>query len=614
MAYTQVQAQFTTARTYAVSAAEQAQAFVAALNTTVGNLDAPRFNFDMSWPQAPFVLTPPITALTYPATQFPADSTGDAPDAPDIVFTLESAPSEPALPTYLFTANDTGDVPEPPALADLTLPADPGDWEPPESPVLLSIAIRPFEGVETYPALAAEVSALPADLVLASPTPFAPPTEQAYDSPFMGAIQAELTRRLVAGGTGIRPEVEAQIWARARSREAAVSAANVAEVMRNAETSGFSLPSGAMAAQLREAQKTALGKYAELSTDIAIKQAELEQTNVRHAIEQGVQLESRLIDYTNAMMGRAFDAAKYLAENAVQVYNSLVAQYRANLEKFSAAVTVYRALIDAERAKVDAYSAEVGGERAKVEINRALVDQQKLQIDLRNAEIALYRERLSATKTLLDLDNVRLQMFGERVRAYTAGINAESARVEAFKALTQTNQIRADTYKTSVETYATRMRTLSDVSKTRADTYEAQVRAFSGKVQAYAAKVAAASEQTRTQVSIEGLKSDHAKTELAAVTSNNQLQLARYEAEIKLYEANKVVAAQQAQLISSNYFALQALVADASKVAAQVNSQLAASAYGTIQANASIDGRDSTSTNFNYSGDTSDSRAAPVYT
>lgn len=612
MAYAIVEARFTQAEAFAASAAAQSQGFVNALNSVVANLDAPRFNFDMVWPTAPTTLTPPVAALAYPSTQFPADSTGDAPDAPDVVFTLETAPTAPFLPEYLFVATNTGAVPEPPALADLTLPADPGDWVPPEAPSLLSVAIRPFEGVDTYQALAAQVSVLPSDLVLSSPAPFAVPSEQAYDSAFTTAMRDELRRRL-NGGTGISASVEAQIWARAQSREAAVSAANVAEVMRNAEASGFSLPSGAMAAQLREAQKLALGKYAELSTDIAIKQAELEQTNVKHAIEQGIQLEARLIDYTNAMMGRAFDAAKYLAQNAIEVYNSLVAQYRANLEKFNAAVTVYRALIDAERAKVDAYSAEVSGERAKVEINRALVDQQRLQIDLRNAEIALYRERLAATRAVLDLDNVRLQMFGERVRAYTAGISAESARVEAFKALTQTNQIRTDTYKTSVEAYAARMRTLSEASKTRADTYEAEVRAFSNKVQAYASKVSAAAEQTKTLVSIEGLKSEHAKTELAAVTSNNQLQVARYEAEIKLYEANKTVAAQQAQLISSNYFALQQLVAEASKVAAQVNAQLAASAYGSIQANADISGRDSTSTSFDYNGETSDSRAAPNY-
>lgn len=52
---------------------------------------------------------------------------------------------------------------------------------------------------------------------------------------------------------------------------------------------------------------------------------------------------------------------------------------------------------------------------------------------------------------------------------------------------------------------------------------------------------------------------------------------------------------------------------EAAKVGAQVNAQMAASAYGTLHAGASISGNDSTSTQFNYSGDTSDTRAAPNY-
>lgn len=603
MAYEQVESQFNSARLYAAAAVNQSEEFVAALVGTVEGLQLPEFAFDLTWPSAPNISPTSPTSLSLPAVLFPTDATGLVPDAPDVSFELENAPAAPSLPAYTFTPGSTGSLPSTPSLTGaLALPSDPGDWVPPPVPPLLSIAIRPFEGVNIYAEIADRLSTLPPDLDLVPPTTYVTPQESQYTSAFLASMLEELRRRMVSG-TGIPAEAEAQIWARAQSREAGVAAANVAEVMRNAETRGFSLPSGAMAAQLREAQKTALSKYTELSTDIAIKQAELEQSNVKHAIEQGIQLEGRLIDYSNAMMGRAFDAAKYLAENAVQIYNSLVSSYRANIEKYGAAVTVYRALIEGERAKVDSYTAEVTAERAKIDINRSLVDQQKVQIDARSAEIALYRERLAAVQAVISLDNLKLQGFGEQVRAYAAGISAEAARVEVFKSQNQSNQIIADSYKSQVDAYGTRMRVLSDESKAKAEAYESSVRAHLAKVQAYSAQVSAVAEQARVSVSMEDLKIKHATLESTNIAANNQVQIEAYRAEIALTEANKTIASQQARLISENYFALRNLVADASKVAAQVNAQLAASAYGTIQASAQIQGSSSTDVGYRYNGE-----------
>lgn len=605
MAYEVVSARFNAAQAYAATATSQATAFVVALNSTVSGLQLPQFNFDTEWPEVPVVLTPAAVALTLPAVTFPTDDSGASPVAPDVSFVIDQAPVAPALESYTFVPALLNQVPVAPVVNEfLVLPADPGDWAPPATPAFLSVAIRAFNGVNTFDGLAGQLTALPTDLQLVPPAEYTAPEEFKYESAFLTALQGELRRRL-AGGTGIAPAVEAQIWARAQSREAGVAEANLAEVMRNAETRGFALPSGAMAAQLREAQKTALGKYSELSVDIAVKQAELEQSNVKHAIEQGNALEGRLIEYSNSMMTRAFDAARYLADNAVAIYNAQVATYRANLEKYSTYAAAYRALIDGERAKVDLYAAEVGAERTKVEINRAMIEQQRAQIEIRSSDIALYRERLGAVQSVLALENLKVQAFGERVRAYSAGISAEAARVEVFTAQIRGNQVISETYKSGVDAYASKLRAVSDAAKTKAEIYDSTVRALTSRVQAYSTRVSAVAEQTRAAVSVEGLKLEQARLESTNVASNNQTQVERYRATVALYESNKTVAIQQAKLISDNYFALRSLVAEASKVAAQVNAQLAASAFGSIQANASIGGTSSMDVNYNYSGEVS---------
>jgi chromosome segregation ATPase len=602
MAYEQVAARFSAAEGYANTATNQATSFITALNATMAGLQLPQFNYDLTWPDAPTILRPDTPNVVLPAVTFPVDDTGLAPAAPDVSFDVALAPTEPVLGAYTFTPGVIGDTPAAPDLTTtLTLQTDPGDWQPPPAPVLLTISSRVFGGVSTFSGMANQLQALPGDLVLDAPAAYEPPTEAQYSSNFLTALRDELRRR-IAGGTGISAAVEAQIWARAQSREAGLVEANIAEVTKNAEARGFSLPSGAFAAQLREAQKTALGKYSEQSTDIAIKQAELEQANVKHAIEQGNAMEGQLISYSNSMMNRAFDAAKYLAENAVAVYNAQVTLFRTNLEKYGAYAAAYRALIDGERAKVEVYAAEVNAERTKVEMNRSLVEQQRVQIELRKSEIELYKERLAAAQVVLSLDNLKLQAFGERVKAYAASISAEATRVEMFNTQLKTNQTITDTYKTSVEAYATKLRATSDAAKVKAETYDSTVRAFASRVGAYATRVDTAAKQIDSAVRVEGLKLDVAKLDSTNVAAINQTEIEHYRAEISLYESNKSIAMAQAKLISDNYFALRALVADASKVAAQVNAQLAASAFGSIQANASIQGNSSTQVGYSYQG------------
>ncbi|MGV7535365.1 hypothetical protein PJM52_29465, partial [Mycobacterium kansasii] len=79
--------------------------------------------------------------------------------------------------------------------------------------------------------------------------------------------------------------------------------------MRAAEALGFPLPSGVLAGQLADARREYHDKLAELSREIAIKQAELEQSNVKDAIQQGLLLEGQLMDQALKLDQLAFEAA-----------------------------------------------------------------------------------------------------------------------------------------------------------------------------------------------------------------------------------------------------------------------------------------------------------------
>ena len=613
MAYNRVESQFTSASNYANAATAKADTFIAGLSSVVASLAAPNLDVDLQWPLAPTPLPPVALTLTAPATPFPSDDTGAAPSAPSVDTTYSSPPTEPTYQNFSYTP---GTMPSPPLapadVSSITLPATPEAWTLPTAPTLISFGVRAFGGVKDYSDWA-NALAVPSELVLAAPTGFIKPDLARYGSALLDSLTANIRSRL-DGGTGLDPAIEALIWDRGRDRESITAANAMAEVTRNAEARGFSLPTGAMHAQLREAQRNMYAKSSEISRDVMVKQAELAQANAKHAIEQGIALEGQLIDYVSQVEQRTFDAAKYVAQNAVDIYNTLVDAYKANLERYSTAVATFRGLIDAERAKVEAYTAEVNAERAKVEANQAVVDQYRALIEARTAADCA---RILVLGELMGLSTHgvgRIESYGERVKAYATEVNTETVRAEVYKAQIQGNQALADIFRTSVEAYSAGLRAKGDLARATADVYDAKARGYASRVQAYTARVNAAGEQARTEIASAGLQVEVAKAQVEQNTSQNQLAIEGYRAHISLYEANKSIAFQKAKVLSDNYFTLKSIVADASKVAAQVNAQLAASAYGTIRASASVSGADSTNTQFNYSGRTSDSKAAPNYT
>lgn len=612
-AYNRVETQFTLANLYAQQASANAQSFVNALNAVVTNVTMPNLDVDQQAPAFPSLATPLALTFTVPSVSFPPVTVSDAPDAPDASVALPDAPVAPTLPTFTYTPGATPVKPDDfGPLTPVVLPDRPEDWTPPTTPTLLNVAIQPFGGIDEHNSWLTKLDAAPDDLVLAAPTAFVPPASPKYTSALLEAMSAELRARM-STSTGLAPAVEQALWDRARSREAAISAQDVVELQRGFEASGLVLPSGAYLAELREAQRKALAKSSELSRDIAMKQADLEQTNARHAIEQGVALEARLIEYTNNIEQRAFEAARFLAQNAVELYNAQVQAWRTALERYSMLSTVYRTLLEGERAKVDAYRAGVDAERAKVDINKSLIDQQRAQVEVRASEVELYKSEIQAAQMTLEVDRVRLQAFAERIRAYTAELNAEAVRAEVFKAQTQSNQSLVDMYKAAVEAWSSQAKALTDSAQARANIYNSVIQGYAARTQSQATAVSAAAEQARVALGVGQLQIDGFKAQVDQNTSNNSTLIEHYRALVGLYESNKTLGIQRVKLMSDNYFALRNLVADASKVAAQVNAQLAASAYSTAHVQASISGNDSTGVNFNYSGNTSDEPSMPSF-
>ena len=596
-----VAGQFSTANTYAQEAMASTGSFLAALNS------AALFNvptIDLTWTPItePDALTQvaPVTLddVVYAAPTAPTDLVLDDPVVDAISFG-EAAPttSFPVAPTL-----DIGTAPVIPDVAAVTLPTAPV-LDMPDAPTMLALSIPTFGGVDLHEDWLSKFDDIPT-LALVAPTPYSYSVGPEYASALLTSLKATLTTRL-AGGTGLSPAVEQAIWDRARSRETQTALANEADVQRTSEALGFALPPGVIAAQVRATQQDYYDKLSSLSRDVAIKQAELEQENLKQTIDEGIRLEGQLIDYSYKLEQLTFEAAKTQAENAIQIHNARVEQYKALLSVYGIYSDAYKTIISAELAKVDVFKALIDAEKAKTDVNRALVEQYKAEIEARLATVEIYKAEVGAAKTLVEIEGLKISAAGEQIKAFVAQVNAETAKVEVYKAGVEAEVSKVQVYKVKADAFAAQAGVQTELARVEIAAYDAKIRAKSLEWDGYKSELEVKKYEFQgvLQKNDQLLTQYKAETEVELAKYNGALK--KWEIQTKEYEASQQLMLQAAKINGDNAMHAASVRADAAKAGAQVHAQLAGSAYSMAKVSADIGHRGSLGVSYSYSNKTS---------
>jgi hypothetical protein len=596
LGFGQVQDQFGRAQAFADTAAENASELVDSLLEMAQEFAPPVLIDSTVTPTLPpGPVSSSLTVISAPVFTLP-ERPDDFPDAPTVEVVLDTPPTEP---TFIDVDTGTLNLPSAPLAPDLALDLDPIEAPTvvdPAAPTLVDIVI-PDPIVITIPEAPDFIDTTER---IPQPVTYSYTPGEQYGSALLEALKTTIRAR-INGSTGLLPEVEQAIWDRARTRELNVALANQDDVARTAEARGFTLPPGTMAAQMREAQRDYYAKQAELSRDIAIKQADLEQSNAKATIEQGIALEGQLIQYANQIEQRAFESARYLADNAVQIYNAQIIEVRALTDAFQANATIFKARADVEISRIEIFKAQIQAESLKTQINQARIDQFRALIDASQARVALYRARVDAQRTLVEIEQARVGLFGERVRAYSAQIGGEVARLEIAKTQASVNDSRASVYRTQVEAFSTVADVRNKNARNQIDIYEARVRALTSQFQGYSAEVQAEAERVRAIATTNNSLIERDRVLIQRDVAQYEQGTRLFTAQVGLYEAQMRTNVERGRLASEQYTALRQIASEAAKVGAQVNAQLAASAFDTIKASASIGA--SEDVNFNYAGE-----------
>lgn len=593
---------------FAYREADTANEFSLKLGQFIGNLAPPQItpNFPAQ-PSAPAltVVTPPqMQSIVWVAPGLPADFTGTV-DVSDLM----PAPFEEQAPPVIYGAAPlppTDIAPDSPAV-DLTYTLPDLNLELPAAPGLLSINVSQFGGMN-LPTIDPTIPTL--NLSPPSIRNYTPGSM--YTSSVLQALQQKILDAFT-GDTGLGENVEQAIWDRGREREMLSRQEKIDGLERYQEL-GFALPPGVYLDAFLKIQTEADALDRGLSREVMIKEAELEQTNVHHAMDAARELESSLMNYNNAVEQRIFDSCKYATEAGIEIYNAQVRSYAAYLDAFKARVEIYRAQIQAELAKVDAYKAMIAAEQAKADINRALIESYKVQVDAALSAVEVFKARVSAIQAKAEIEKSKIEIFGEQVRAYTAKIGAYTAQVEGYRATIQAEETKQEAFKAQVDAYSAQVGAATKVIDARVSAFRGNIEAYTARLDGYKSQVAAESARNQAIAQSNTSLSETYRAQVTGIASYNDVLTKQWSAAIEESARITEIAVSVAKANAELYVTTRQTAIEAAKVGAQVSAQLGAAGLNAVNWHNNFSESQSRSESTSTSDSTSTSTSQSVST
>lgn len=169
----------------------------------------------------------------------------------------------------------------------------------------------------------------PTPISITPPTPGSNPDDSLIIT-LIAAIRAQLEYRL-ANPTGLAASVESALFSRGVDRETALQAESYNNYLANQASNGFSSASGNDAAAFIAFETQKKQKLSDLQREIMITQANLEQTNVKDALQQMNVLAQNSIALLNSQ--------EDIMVKRVQIYNDI---NKITIDLYAADVNAYQ--------------------------------------------------------------------------------------------------------------------------------------------------------------------------------------------------------------------------------------------------------------------------------
>lgn len=501
---------------------------------------------------------------------------------------------------------DTGGVPDRPDMLDVVIPGTP-NLQLPSIGQMVDIDIPTFDFPE-IPAFDGQAPEFTAD----TPNTILQWAEPTYQSVVLVDVKERL-QQMLAGGTGLPAAVEQALFDRARNREDQVAYKAIDEATQAFSARGFELPPGALVKQINAARESAMLNASELAREILTKSAEWEIENLRQAVQQGIALETVMMNSFDNMASRIFEAAKFRVQADIDLYNAQVSLFNANQNAYQTKANVYRTVLEAQLSKIEVYKAQIEGEQAKGQLNEQTVRIFTAQLQALSTQVEIYKAEMSGAQVQADLNKSMIDAYRADIQAYSEQLSAKKVEFDAYETSVRAEQAKIGILEAEARAFAATVQGYESVNNVKIQGLRAKIDVVNAQVAQYTAQLSG--EQARVQAQLSNVQAMTAayqadvgryNAQVSAATAERQLEqsrveanlrnnLAYYEIELKKYDASISRLIQQIQIQS-----------EAIKAAGTMASQLAAGAMAATNVSASMSGSagisssDSLSTSHNH--------------
>ena len=370
----------------------------------------------------------------------------------------------------------------------------------------------------------------------------------------LAAIEGQLTKYL-AGGTGLKPEIEEAIYNRARARNDAEAKKVQDAVFADTAARGFTLPGGAMMSALARARQDAANNANKTSNEIAIAQAEMEQKNLQFAVTTSAGLRTAAINaalsYLGsvvALNGQASAYASSMVNALVETYNATVRAYTAKLEGYKADAQVFQSLLQAALTGIEVYKAEIQALQALTQVDQAKVNVYRARIDVLTAMSGMYKTQVDAAVSKASLERLKIDVFQAQVQAYGAQVQAKNAEWQGYTAQLSGNEAQArmfgaqaQAFSSEVAGYKAGIEAKSIAVQAAATTNDARAKMFTATMDGYKTVVQAKGEVARTQL-------ENQRQQVVAFQAETAAAVAQFQVKSDFYKTTAQIAIQNGQL------------------------------------------------------------------
>jgi hypothetical protein len=359
----------------------------------------------------------------------------------------------------------------------------------------------------------------------------------------------------LTGGTGLAADVEDAIYERAKDRDLAEARRTSRAAYANAAARGFTIPDGAVFSQDARARQAASDNLARSANEIAIKQAEMEQENLRFAVTTSASLRqaalSASLSYHGNLIslnGQALEYARNVVANVVEVYNLTVRAFGVKLDAYRAEAAVYDTRLKAALASLDVYRTQIDALRALTDVDRSKVDVYRAQLGALETRANIYRTQVQTIVERASLEKLKVDLFRTRVEAYVATVQGKRAEYDGYSAALSGQEALVRIYGTQVDAYKAEL----DGFRAKIDAQAATIRAQSDTNDALATRYRAELDAYSTVVDARGKKAtlelDVQRAELNTFEVQTRAALETVRLQATVYESNARIILQNTQL------------------------------------------------------------------